>query len=597
MSNPASQCSRLKTAIAERIQEIVGQTERWLEDHDDFVKSRLPRGAYDPSRGPNPRKLRYGFAPMEEREYLPILTHGAVDGNMHGRACDSKDRDTDTTVDRTGAYGCELPGQELHGGYDVFTYELKGKAFETGYACALDLLLKESYNDYLDGLATALKREAVKHHCWGLERDVINLATYNTSVVDGFTHASGAFPAVPTGGLNFETLERMFALLKANGWTGKRVVGGVSREALEFMRAQYRDQKGYNIDITPASMETEFVSHGTEAWLFNGITFVVSDFPTRGYLRADEAGNQDIHFVRPTVHRAGTGGGVVPDVNEPYYDCRYYCDGKYEDLFEVAYVIHPEFARVLSFQMPNVAGKSWSRQLFNLDLKMIDGDTVTNRFGVANTDNFKFFLRALHAYSFEPVNPELAGCCIYRVSPHSAISVTPTCVDQTPGLPLISEGGAEPQLDDGQRDCSDPNAADCGGEVKYPVDPLPTETDPCPTGTEEGILKFVDCGPIYTETGVGTMRVCVERINGTVGAATVKVNTNDGTAAGGTDFTDITETTLSWADGEAGAKCVDIDIVSTGAGGGKAFTADLTGVTGAALDADCDNLSIVIGEA
>lgn len=593
MSNPQVQCSRLKTAIAERIQEIVGQTERWLEDHDDFVKSRLPRGAYDPSKGPNPRKLRYGFAPMEEREYLPILTHGTVAGNMHGQACDAKDRDTDTTVDRTGAYGCELPGQELHGGYDVFNYELKGKAFETGYACALDLLLKESYNDYLEGLATALKREAVKHHCWGLERDVINLATYNTAVVDGFTHSEGAYPTAPTGGLNFETIERTFAILKAQGWTGKRVVGGVSREALEFMRQQYRDQKGYAIELTPASMETEFIAHGTEAWMFNGITFVVSDFPTRGYLEAQEDGTQSIQFVRPTIHRAGTGGGIVPDVNESYYDCRYYCDGKYEELYEVAYVIHPDFARVLSFQMPTVAGKSWSRQLFNIDLRMIDGDTVSNRFGVANTDNFKFFLRALHAYSFEPMTPELGGTILYRVSPHIPTAVTPPCTDAYPGTPTIPEGGAEPQLDDGERDCSDPNAADCGGEVKFPVSPLPTEEEPCPTPDDAGTLKWVDCGPVTVGLASGTIRVCVERVGGNLGAATVTVNTNDGTAIAATDYTDIAPTVLSWADGEGGYKCVDIDILPGGAGGTE-FTADLTGVTGAVLDADCDNLTISI---
>ena len=596
MSNPTLQCGRLKTAIAERCQEIVGNTERWLNDHDDFVKSRLPRGVYDPSKGPNPRKLRYGFAPMEEREYLPILSQGTVEGNMHGQACDAKDRDIDTTVERTGAYGCELPGQELHGGYDVFSYELKGKAFETGYACALDLLLKESYNDYLDGLAKAIKREAVKHHCWGLERDVINLAQYNTSVVDGFTHSEGAFPAVPTGGLNFETIERLFAILKAQGWSGKRVVGGVSREALEFMRAAYRTQKGYALELTPASMETEFIGHGTSAWEFNGVTFITSDFPTRGYLKTNESGTMDMQFIRPTITRAGTGGGVVPDVNESYYDCRYYCDGAYEELYETAYVIHPDFARVQSFQMPQVAGKSWSGDLFNLDLKMIDGDTVSNRFGVANTDNFKFFLRALHAYSFEPENPELGASIIYKVSPHQPIAVTPSCTDAYPGTPLIAEGGAQPQLDDGERDCSDPSAAGCGGEVKFPVSPDPSQTDPCPTDVV-GVIKFVDCGTILTDTGATLLRVCVERIGGTSGAASVQADTANGTAAAATDYTAVVAEALAWADGEGGSKCFDIAIDSTGAGGGLVFTVDLTAYVGATEDTDCNELTVNIGEA
>ena len=593
MSDPAAACSRLKTAIAERCQEIVANTERWLEDHSDFVKSRLPRGVYDPKKGPNPRKLRYGFAPAEEREYLPILTQGTVEGNMHGRACDSRDQDIDTTVDTTGAYGCELPGQELQGGYDTFSYELKGKAFETGYACALDLLLKESYNDYLDGLAKAIKREAVKHHCWGLERDVINLATYNTAVVDGYTHSEGAFPTVPTGGLNFETIERTFALLHAEGWTGAQVVGGVSREAFEFMVRQYRDQKGYNIDTTPSSSETEFIERGMDAKTFNGVTFVFSKFPTRGYLRSDPDGGQELHMVRPTVSRAGTGGGIVPAINQAYYDCRYYCDGAYEELYEAAFIIHPEFAKVLSFQMPNVAGKSWSRELFNLNLRMIDGDTVTNRFGVANTDNFKFFMRALHAYSFEPENPELASVVLYRVSPHSPTSVTPVCNDAFPGTPSIPEGGAEPQLDDGQRDCSDPNDPSCGGEVKFPVYPEPTEETPCPAAGGTGTLKWVDCGGITTGYDVGTLRVCVERVGGVTGAASIQLDTANGTASAGTDYTAIVAGAATWADGEGGYKCFDIEIDPTGSAGGT-FTANLTLNVGAGLDLDCDNLTVTI---
>ena len=596
MADPATQCSKLKTAIAERIQEIVAQTDRWLMDHDDFVKSRLPRGTYDPSKGPNPRKLRYGFAPMEEREYLPILSEGSGEGTMHGRGCDSTDQDIATTVDTVGAYGCELPGQELQGGYDVFTYELKGKAFETGYNCALDLLLKESYNEYIAGLSKAIKREAVKHHCWSLERDVIDLAMYNTSVVDGYTYADGAFPAVPTGGLNFETVERTFALLRAEGWTGPRVVGGLSREAFEFMRRGYSDQKTYEIKVTPGTLDSEYVPPGMEQISWNGITWVISDFPSRGYLRSDETGGQELHFVRPTTTRVGTGGGVVPQVNEAYYDCRYFCDGQIEELYEAAYIISPDFAKVNSFSMPRVAGKSWSGNLFNLDLRMIDGDTVTNRFGVANTDNFKFFLRALHAYSFEPENPELASVILYKVTPHPPTAISPGCTDTPPALPIIPQGGAEPQLEDGQRDCSDPNAEACGGEIKYPVDPLPTEEEPCGQGAA-GLIKFVDCGPIVTYVAAGVLRVCVERTGGATGAAGCSIDLTDGTAAGGTDFTAhaIETTTCAWADGEGGFKCLDIVIDPTGAGGDLAFTVNLTLATGAGfLDLDCDNLTVTI---
>ena len=600
MADPNVSCSRLKTAIAERCQEIVGQTDRWLEDHDDFVKNRLPRGTYNPRNGPNTRKLRYGFAPAEEREYLPILSEGAGEGSMFGRGCDGTDGDHTTQVDNVGAYGCELPGQELQGGYDVFTHELKGKAFETGYACAMDLLLKESYNDYLSGLAKAIKREAVKHHCWQLEREVINNAKYNCSVVDGFAYSSnGHYQAAPTGGLNFETVVRMFALLKAEGWSGRRILGGVSREGFEFMTGTYRDQKGYLAYQGPQERKSEFVDDSMEATDWNGITWVFNDFPTRGYLVADGAGAEDINFVRPTITRAGDGGGVVPDVNESYYNCRYYCEGSVEELYEVAYAIHEDFANVLSFSMPQVAGKSWGSNLFNLDLKMIDGPTVTNRFGVNNTDNFKFFLRALHAFSFEIENPELAGTILYKVSPHSPISLAPTCTDGVPGPgdDIIGIVPSNPQQDDGERDCADHNDASCGAEVVFPVDPLPTQEAPCGGQAVAGVIKWVDCGPVLTYVDAGTLRVCVERAGGSLGAAGCSLVLVDGTAAGGTDFTahSIETTTCAWDDGEAGVKCLDITIDPTGAGGGKAFTAELSIATGAGvIDTACDDLTITI---
>lgn len=583
-------CQRLKTAIAERIQEIVSQEERWLADDDEsFVKSRLPRGVYDPSHGPNPRKLRYGFAPMEEREYLPILSEGKVSGSMHGRDCTGEDKSFSTEVDRTGAYGCDLPGQELHGGFDVFTYEVKGKAFETGWACAMDLLLKESYNAYLEGLQRALKKEAVRHHNWALERDVINLAKYNVSVTTGFTFSEGGFVQAPTGGLNLESVLRMFAVLHAEGWNGPQVVGGISQEAFEEMRRVYRSQKGYDIQTTPASMEIEYIPKGATAVEWAGITWVFARFPLRGYLRT-VGGESEFVPVRPTITRTGTGGGVVSDVNHSYYDCKYYCDGQVNDLFEVAFVIHPtEFAKVLSFTMPNVAGKSYSNALFNLDLRMIDGPEVHQRFGVPNVDNFKFYFRALHAYGFEPVNPELAGAIAYRVSPHSPVAVAPTCNSvENPGTATLNIAAALPQEQDGVRDCGDPNAAECA-LASYPVFPKPTQEAPCATSSDPGDIRFADCSGISVVAGEGTLRVCVERVNGHAGAASVAITTTAGTATAGQDYT-TTATTLNWADGEGGLKCIDIPILAA-ATVGQVFTVDLSTFVGAS-EGDCSQVTV-----
>ncbi len=586
-----AQCSNLKTAIAERIQEITGQSERWLKDSDNFVQSALPRGVFDPSQGPNPRRLRYGFAPAEEREYAPLLVQGDVAGNMTGADCSGSDRQYDTTVNRTGAYGCDLPGQEIEGGFDVFSHEIKGKAFETGWVCALDLLLKEGYNQYLEGLQKGLKREAIKHHGWALERDVIGLAKYNTSSVDGWVATQGSFPAIPTGGLNFETISRTFAILAAEGYSGPKKVGGISREAFEFMRATYRTQKGYEVHTNPSSLETESIPPGATAIEWNGINWVFSDFPLRGYLRQQPDGSQVLVPVRPTMTRPGTGGGIVPTVNQDYYDCRTFCDGQSRELYEVAFIISSQFAKVLSFSMPTVGGKSWSGQLFSLDLRMIDGPDVTNRFGVQNLDNFKFFTRALHAYSFEPGDPELASAVIYRASPYSPNAVLPACVTAAAG-DLVGIAPAFPQQFDGTQYCGNANDPVCD-LASFPV-PLGSQTAPCPATTDEGRIKFVDCGAILTDGGT-VLRVCVERVEGYAGAASITVNTANGTATSGSDYTAVVNLVLNWTDGEGGSKCFDIPILEAQTED-QTFTIALTVPVGAVLDADCDTVTVTIGE-
>lgn len=585
-------CQKLKTAIVERIQPIVASTTREIDaDTSNYVKGRLPRGTYNPGEGPNPRKIRYGFAPMEEREYLPILTEGKVDGTMRGRACDNEDRSFEVEVDRTGAYGCDLPGQDLQGGFDQFTYELKGKAFETGWVCAMDLLLKESYNEYLSSLGEALKREAVRHHGWALERDVINLAKYNTSVNTGFTFSEGGFVNAPGGILNVETVLRTFAVLEAEGWTGPRIVGGVSHEAFEAMRAAYRTQKGYDIQTTPASNENEFIPKGMAAIEWAGVTWVLSTKPLRGYLKT-VGGASVFEPIRPTITRPGTGGGVVSDVNHGYFDCRYYCDGDVHELFEVAFIIHPTaFAKVLSFQMPNVAGKSWSNQLFNIDLKMIDGPDVHQRFGVPNVDNFKFYWRALHAYALEPINPELAGAILYQVSPYSPVAVAATCNSTlNPGTATLDIAAALPQEDNGTRTCGDPEADECA-MASYPIFPKPTQEAPCASSTDPGEIRFTDCSGITVLSQAGTLRVCVERVAGYYGAASVAYTTTAGTATAGQDYT-TTAGTLEWADGEGGTKCFDVPILAA-ATPEQVFTVDLSAFVGAS-EGDCSSVTVTI---
>lgn len=591
-------CHRLKTAIAERCNVIAGQSERMLEDFDDYIKRKLPRGTFNPELGPDPRTLRYGFAPAEERAYQPLLTSGFESQDFEGRDCEGKAGTISAQGNAKGAQ-CHLPGQELQGGWDEFTRHLQGKAFETGWECAMNLLQTHRYNDYLNGLAEAMKREFVKHHCWQLERDVIENAQYNTSCIPGFAMANGAFPAIPTGGLTLETILRLRAIHRAQGAMGAFEVGGLSFEAFEHMRNTYAAQRGFQTEVTPLEMRTDIMGRSTKRVQWADVIWELTEFPLRGTLTSSNeaaTGNMAFNPVRPTLTRAGTGGGIVPEINEDYYNCQTFCNGQTEDVFEVAYVVFPTFAEVQSFSMPRVGQKSFESDLFNMALVMHDGGTVTDRFGESNIDNFKFFLRALHAYSFAVQNPEHAGAVIFRASPYAPNPVVPTCIN-TGALQAVDVAPPNPAIHD---DLSQENCETCDSPpADQHVVPAPTADDLCPTNVA-GTFRFVDCGPTQTEVDAGILRIGVVREGGSLGAAQVEVNTADNTALAGTDYTAVAGLDLDWADGEAGVKYFDITIDPTGAGGGLNFTATITagGAPGAAagnIDADCDVLSINIG--
>lgn len=73
-----------------------------------------------------------------------------------------------------------------------------------------------------------------------------------------------------------------------------------------------------------------------------------------------------------------------------------------------------------------------------------------------------------------------------------------------------------------------------------------------------GELQF-DAASYSVDEGVGSATITVNRINGTAGAVGVDFATSDGTATAGSDYTG-NGGTLSWADGEGGAKTFTVAI-------------------------------------
>jgi hypothetical protein len=575
MSRPSTaQCARLKTAIAEEVGNIQAMSERYIAEANDYLVQRIPQGSFDNRQGVEPRKVRYSTAPVADYEYGDLLTQGNEEGTMSARDnCTGAETEQDAIIDTKGAFGCNLPGSTIPCGYDEFTRTLKGKAWETEPFCAMDLLLKKHYNEYIDMLRRDLPRRAQEQFGYSLERNVIDFGFYNTSVVDGFVHSRGQFPAVPTGVLDLGTVRRVFAILGAQGWKGMPEVGPISHEAFETMRRNYKAKEGVELESTLVSPETRHLAMDTQVVEWGGIRWVLTPRPLRGYLSTNPDGTSKFVPVRPTIARQGTGEGIVTDINPDYFDCHTICNGSKKELYEVGFYVDPMAATREAFAMPQVGGKRWANNLFNFQVNMIDGAYLD-----CNEDNFKGKFRLLHAYAFESLWPELMGAILYRVSPDEVNAVGPKCEDDckpSPGAEVdIAKPGGPPNNACAEEDC---DATACDDEPTNFIDPLPTEEDNCPT-PDEGVIKLATCGPVVTDTEAGEVCIYVERSGGSLGAATVDYDSNNGTAVAGTDFTDVTGT-LSWADGENDVKKVCVPIIDTGVGG-TYFTFSLSGVTG-----------------
>jgi len=115
------------------------------------------------------------------------------------------------------------------------------------------------------------------------------------------------------------------------------------------------------------------------------------------------------------------------------------------------------------------------------------------------------------------------------------------------------------------------------------------------TGTPDGstgVVYRIDSGPgrinvaasaVTVSENAATVTISVERTGGNNGPASVDYATQAGTAAAGSDFAAVAGT-LDWADGETGAKTVDIAITDdTSAESGETFVFALSNALGADL--------------
>jgi len=576
-------CKLFKTHIYEETGNVQALTEQYIAGNTDYVKQRIPQGTFDVSAGEQPVQLRYRSAVPERRKYLNLLVEGNAAATVLAPGCDGANYGFDTNPNRRGSAGCHLPASKITAGYDTFGRSLKGRAWETDVVCAFDLLLKGHAEAYIAMLRRDLPKRGMEEFCTALEDEVIAMAKFNFSMIDGFHYSEGAFPAVPTGTLNIGYLKRIKQFMILQGWEGPFEIS-VGREALEAAIRDWQSTNNYTINVNSLTQDATGLS-GLEALSFEGINFIITDRPKRGYLELTPSGYQFVE-VLPMRNRSGTGDGVVAEPNPDYLECSTVCNGVRYELYEVAFSIHPMFAVREALAPVRLAGLNVASM--NMDVRMISGAYID-----CNEDETKFFLRMLHQYGFRSENPELATAVLYRVAPSPIQVVASTCAPVCTEAELTEVSVAE---------LSPPDADACYdeiyGECETPVAHFAhdgTPSAPGPDISDEGEVRFVGLEADVEAVAGAEFFVIVERFGGYAGETKVDIDTANGT--GGTAATSasgdfvVINSDITWADGENGRKRVEVTLGATPTPG-QHFFINLSAETNGTLDAAADQVRV-----
>jgi len=225
----ARKAARLKTAIAEETGNIQGMAQRYLKESDGYLSARIPSmGMHDETEGVDPVHIRYSTAPVVDSEYTDLYASGMGVEEMEFRGENGAPAYQPGVTNNRGS--CDFPVEKISAGYDEFTTDITAKAWETHPFCVLDLMRKGPGHAeaYIDMLRNKLPMRGVEQFEFELGRRIQEISHYNVSAVDGFVYGRGRFPAIPTGGLDVGYFNRIFQILRAQGWMGEAEVGPVS---------------------------------------------------------------------------------------------------------------------------------------------------------------------------------------------------------------------------------------------------------------------------------------------------------------------------------------------------------------------------------
>ena len=593
-----SQINRARTALAEETGRIQLTLHQKIKSYSGFILKATPERDYSTREGENPRSIRYRKSRMVHEDYQEFLDVGNENRKYESPGCDGNPEELEALSDKNGI-NTETAGTTVFLGYDEFTRCPKRTAVESDIINLVSIIEKKAPGEYIKSLRNALVESALERYERSVIKDVINLAHYKLSVNSSFRPNLGTtfFNSIPQGVLSIGMLKRLSNRLYGEGYNENaqtpmvnakhaiRVYAG--EDQIEQAIENYKKIKGY-VHMSSDRLENDPLIGETQ--IFQRYQFIAWDCPTRGTLHQVATGVYEFREVYPTENRVGTGEGIVEVVNDAYYDCYQYCNGRKERLYEIVLITHPDAFERQRFEVP-ILDKMFAKdgaKYSSFDVEFHNGEVLWGKdengesVTVKNENRHMAKMKINHAYAPFSYQPEKMAAILVQASPDQ-IEVFPSYCDSEDDSSFAEvsvgmtkdPGVKEPNQTENQegevaydhldRSCDDPDPADGAGVIQMDVGPIT-------------IYKNQD------GTWARNLTICARRKSGQSGAATVDIDSADGTAVATTNYTAVSET-LSWADGEGGVKCVTVPILEDAGNTGKVFTVALSNVTGATLPA------------
>lgn len=585
-------CEAFKGALAAESGRIQALIQHKLKEYKGFALNVVPETDYDMSMGVNPLSVRYRGARVKQEDYQFFLASGSETRSFESENCAGGVDTLSASANKNS--NCETVGTKVHMGYEEFTRYPKRTAIESEIICILSVIEKKAPGEYIRALRKVLVDSAIERYDRSVLGDMVRLAYHKTSVTQIYHQNSGSvyFPAIPEGVLSIGTLKRIADRMDQWGYSdgargpmmdGQPVITCYcSRTAMEQAIENHLKSRGvqrtmeYTRIADPKFGETVF---------YEGIQFIVDKRPTRGWLNQTPSGQYEFVEVLPTVNAVASGEGIHEIPNEDYLNCYTTCNGYKQKLYEIAYLPHPEAMERQRFSIPAVHEmfSKMGAKYASFDVMYLNDKTLWDGCGpdgnpviIKNEDQLKAKMKIVHAYAPFSLYPEKMGVVLYEASPDPIEVYPSTCIDECDdNTDLKSIGLDEHPAMDNCGTCSTtlrPDDRDPLYEDRSGADPYPSNG--------AGEIRMVSCA--LTAGGAETsIKIGVERVGGDQGAAGCQLDTADGTATAGVDYTAVAAEAINWADGVSGIQYVTITLTgNTPANAGKAFTATISGPTG-----------------